>query len=143
MVNDLYPENMADTASVRPDKSREYSWDQIGYHPFERQGITRRRNIDKQVQLQRGRQFSRCPVHRSLTPTVMSSIPLHGTSLDPELYTIFETRPPYEEHRASREELFKTHGYKFRPRLRKDWVPGVPPTRTHCTVKMARFQRHY
>lgn len=44
--------------------------------------------------------------------------------LDPELYAIFEARPPDEEHWASREELFNAHGYKFRPRLRKDWIPS-------------------
>jgi hypothetical protein len=45
-------------------------------------------------------------------------------SVDPERYKIFEIRPPDEEQWASREELFNAHGYKFRPRLRRDWVPS-------------------
>jgi hypothetical protein len=44
--------------------------------------------------------------------------------VDPERYKIFEIRPPDEEQWASREELFNAHGYNFRPRLRRDWVPS-------------------
>ena len=40
------------------------------------------------------------------------------------MYAIFEERHPDEEHWASREELLNAHGYKLRPRLRKDWIPS-------------------
>ncbi|KAF9649332.1 kinase-like protein, partial [Thelephora ganbajun] len=45
-------------------------------------------------------------------------------SLNPGQYRVFETRPPGEEYWSAREELFNAHGYKFRPRLRKEWTPS-------------------
>jgi hypothetical protein len=70
-----------------------------------------------------GRQFSRCLVYCSFSTTVMSPPNPPWMTLDPELYEIFETRTPDEKQWASRVKLFNDHGYKFRPRLRKDWVP--------------------
>ena len=71
-----------------------------------------------------GRQFSRFPGYRSFPPAIISSLPQPEMPVDPELYTVLESRPPDEEHWVSREELFNAHGYNFRPRLRKDWVPS-------------------
>ncbi|KAF9782709.1 kinase-like domain-containing protein [Thelephora terrestris] len=51
-------------------------------------------------------------------------------SANPERYRAFENRTPDEKHWATREELFNAHGYNFRPRLRKDWVPSWRNTGT-------------
>jgi len=39
-------------------------------------------------------------------------------------YRVFESRTLVEEEWSNREELFKVHGYNFRPRLRKGWTPS-------------------
>jgi len=39
-------------------------------------------------------------------------------------YRVFETLAPDEGKWSEREELFKAHGYHFRPRLRKGWTPS-------------------
>lgn len=45
-------------------------------------------------------------------------------SLNPERYKFLESRTQEEEDWTAREALFNAHGYKFRPRLRKDWTPS-------------------
>ena len=45
-------------------------------------------------------------------------------SVRDDLYWAFSTRDPDEERWATREELFKTHGYNLRPRLRRGWTPS-------------------
>jgi len=39
-------------------------------------------------------------------------------------YRVFETLAPDEEKWSELEEFFKAHGYNFRPRLRKGWIPS-------------------
>lgn len=45
-------------------------------------------------------------------------------SLPDDEYAVFATLAPDEEDWSDREELFKAHGYNFRPRLRKGWTPS-------------------
>lgn len=41
-----------------------------------------------------------------------------------ERYRRLERRAQVEEDWSKREDLFKAHGYNFRPRLRKGWTPS-------------------
>ena len=68
---------------------------------------------------------------------------------DNELWA-FETRPLDEEGWSALEDLFKSRGYNFRPRLRKGWTPSWRTTggspldaedgeilRVHCPLNHA------
>jgi len=45
-------------------------------------------------------------------------------SIPDDEYSFFVNLAPDEAEWSDREELFKAHGYNFRPRLRKGWTPS-------------------
>ena len=71
-----------------------------------------------------GYRFDQRPVYRLLTPTITSLLPPSPMSLNRSRHKVFEDRTSNEERWSTREELFNARGYKFRPRLRKGWIPS-------------------
>jgi len=49
---------------------------------------------------------------------------MSATSMPDDEHSVFANLAPDEAEWSEREELFKAHGYNFRPRLRKGWTPS-------------------
>ena len=95
--------------------------------------VYERANTNKHTRFQRGvpesTGLAKCPVHRFsirflFLPTPFRPLLLSVMSVPAEDLWVFETRAIDEAQWSTREDLFKAHGYNFRPRLRKGWTPS-------------------
>lgn len=73
---------------------------------------------------------TRCPAYRLLHQLVSSPLtpfwplPMAAIPMSDDEYSVFANLAPDEAEWSELEELFKAHGYNFRPRLRKGWTPS-------------------
>ena len=85
------------------------------------------------MRFQRGFSILSIPTPARLYAILIARLLLHSSthshssspmSSNNPRYMVFESRTQLEEQWSAREELFNAHGYRFRPRLRKDWTPS-------------------
>ena len=94
------------------------------YGYFKTRPNTRGSNVDHRF----SRFHLQCPcaasTPSSLPPTLTCPLSFFTMASRNDRYRVFESRTLTEEAWSNREELFKAHGYHFRPRLRKGWTPS-------------------